>query len=136
MEAKKILFIDDDPHLLQMMQFVLELEGYQLVTATNGQEGIRQFEKGGVDIIITDLMMPVMDGLRFLEWLRNNQRSDVPVIVITATTEQTLQIESKKSGAKKIFTKPIDPPLLLETLEKIFTGEPVDDTTEDEDAQS
>ena len=81
MEKPKILIVDDEEELLEAISTRLSAEGFECVTASNGQDGFSRFQAGGIDLVITDVIMPMSDGFSMVEWIR--QVSDVPVIVVT-----------------------------------------------------
>ena len=83
----RILVVDDDPSILELLSIVLEMAGYEVLTAGDGAQAVSLLQnlvpESLVDVIMVDLMMPVMDGLRFMRWLRAEQKSTVPVLVLT-----------------------------------------------------
>ncbi len=82
MEKKpKILIVDDEEELLEAISIRLSAEGFECVTASNGEDGFSRFEESEIDLVITDIVMPMSDGFSMVEWIR--QVSDIPVIVIT-----------------------------------------------------
>jgi CheY-like chemotaxis protein len=81
--VKRILVIDDDILTLDVLRRMLEAEGYEVVTALNGQEGIDAFHQTSIDLVITDLVMPVKDGLRTIMELRREE-PELPIIAISA----------------------------------------------------
>lgn len=107
---KKILAIDDDPDLLFGLQIILKRAGFQVLTALNGQDGIHLAETERPDMILCDIAMPGMDGFATLQHLRWNARTAaIPVIFLTARTEQQSMIASFANGADDYITKPYDP---------------------------
>lgn len=85
--AEKILVVDDNVHLIQGVQYYLEEEGYQVITASNGREALRLFNSERPDLLLLDEMMPELDGWQVCQRLR--ETSDVPIIMLTAKTEKT-----------------------------------------------
>ncbi len=81
-EKKRILIIDDEPATLDLLERVLELEGYEAVLAANGQEGVAKFQQRPCDLVVTDMVMPEKDGLRTILDLRL-EAPDLPVIAIS-----------------------------------------------------
>lgn len=79
---KRILVIDDEPSAISLLRRILEAEGYEVVDAKNGQEGLEVFEETPCDLVITDMVMPVKDGLQTILDLRNDN-PDLPVIAIS-----------------------------------------------------
>ncbi len=79
---KRILVIDDEPTALEVLRKILEIEGYDVLQATNGEEGVAVFQQTPCDLVITDMVMPVKDGLQTILELRN-ENPDLPVIAIS-----------------------------------------------------
>jgi CheY-like chemotaxis protein len=80
-----ILVIDDETGILQIIRQVLTKCGYRVETAADGREGIRKFDDGSFDIVITDIRMPGLDGNGVVEHIRNSDRQSIPVVAISAT---------------------------------------------------
>lgn len=108
----RVLFIDDDVHMLELISMVLESEGFDVVQATNGQEGkaalLDPAQPPPFDVIMVDLMMPVMDGLRFLRWLRKDAESRIPVLVLSGRSGTDTAEAVKQAGGDVLLFKPID----------------------------
>ncbi len=83
--AARILIVDDDDEMAEAIFVRLSAAGYECVTAGSGEDGYARFDEGGIDLVITDVIMPMSDGFSMVEWIR--QVSDVPVIVITGYPE-------------------------------------------------
>jgi len=102
-----ILLVDDEINILKLMEIWLKRAGFGTVTATNGEEALQKVRKGDIDLIVADVMMPVMDGFTMVETLRAEGK-DIPVILATAKES----IDDKKSGfncgADDYMVKPID----------------------------
>ena len=81
MEKPKILVVDDEEEFVEAISTRLSAEGFECVAASNGEDGFSRFQAGGIDLVITDVIMPMSDGFSMVEWIR--QVSDVPIIVIT-----------------------------------------------------
>src|SRR3990172_6265286 len=117
MKKPSILLIDDDDSLRRVMEFSLAEAGYAVQAAAGGEEGLRLFEKGSFDAVITDITMPGMGGMEVLKKVR---RSDglLPVIIITAYGTIESAVEAMKQGAFDYITKPFNRDELRLTLEK------------------
>lgn len=114
----KILLVDDEPDILEVVSFNLERTGYETQTANSGYEAIKTAAKFIPDLILLDVMMPEMDGLQTLRSLRKNPDLDKTIIIfLTALTDEASEIEGLKSGADDYITKPIKPDLLLARLQ-------------------
>jgi CheY-like chemotaxis protein len=113
-----ILVVDDDPRLLASMKELLELEGCEVATAEHGREALEFLEHRRPDLVLLDLMMPVMDGRQFLQALRQRQEIDpslvgLPVTVVTAL-DQTGDLRMRYGC--EVMRKPIDPEELLRAV--------------------
>ena len=109
--ANRILVVDDDHNLLRGMQYGLEGEGYQVVTASDGQEALRLVYSERPDLIILDTMMPRLDGWQVCRRVR--EMSDVPIIILTAKTEKKDIIKGLDLGADDYLVKPFNAEELL-----------------------
>lgn len=103
----KILVIEDDEPLLKLYQTVLQKEGYSVLTARNGQEAWFVMDQEHVDLIITDVMMPMMDGYEFVRTLRE-QNPSIPVLMITAKDDFVSKRMGFTLGTDDYMTKPVD----------------------------
>lgn len=119
---KHILVIDDDEMTLEVIRKILETEGYQVVTALDGQKGLDAFYKNHVDLVITDLVMPVKDGLKTIMELRKESR-DLPIIAISAggaiAKERYLTVAQYLGGITAI-PKPIKRKELVGAVKKLL----------------
>ena len=116
LEAKKILVIDDDLNIIKLMTYVLKKEKYEVMTARNGRDGLKLVREFNPSLIVLDLMMPVMDGFKFLEEFKSFASADIPVIVTTARG-YTKEIEKIiNAGASAYIEKPFDRNVFLETV--------------------
>ncbi len=102
----KILVVDDEKIIVKGLKFNLENEGYQVDTAYDGQEAVDQARNGGYDLIMLDLMMPKLDGLKACMMIR--EFSTVPIIMLTAKSEDVDKIIGFESGADDYITKPFN----------------------------
>ncbi len=108
--AKKILIIDDDLDTLRLVGAMLQRQGYQIVVASNGEQGLSQARSEGPDLILVDIMMPAMDGYEVTRRLRNNpQTADIPILMFTAKTQLDDKVSGFESGADDYLTKPTHP---------------------------
>jgi DNA-binding response OmpR family regulator len=110
-ETKSILVIDDDPHMLKLMEITLKREGYDVVLAIDGVVGISLLKETKPDLILLDIMMPKPDGFEVLERIR--RESNVPVIMLTAIQEVDSVIKSLGLGADDYVRKPFRPAELI-----------------------
>ncbi|WP_206855812.1 response regulator transcription factor [Candidatus Enterococcus mangumiae] len=103
----RILLVEDDERLKQLYQSVLERAGFLIFAVTNGVEALKQLESTQVDMIITDIMMPAMDGYELLATLRNS-RIETPVLIITAKADFEDKKKGFQLGTDDYMTKPVD----------------------------
>ncbi len=109
--AAKILIIDDEPMIVNLVSAYLKPEGYEVFTATDGIQGLKTAKSVKPDLIILDVMLPGFDGIELLTKLR--RESDVYVILLTARTEETDKIVGLSVGADDYVTKPFSPKELV-----------------------
>ena len=102
-----ILIADDDAPILRLVRTRLQTDGYGVITANNGREAVDQFEEQQPDLVILDVMMPVMDGLEAMRLIR--ETSTVPIILLTARTGPQDKIAGLDMGADDYVTKPFNP---------------------------
>ena len=107
----RILAIDDDAAIAEMVSILLEGRGYSVVTAPNGREGLAILERDNIDLVLLDLMLPVMDGIEICRHIRES--SNVPIIMLTARTETEKVVEGLEAGADDYLTKPFEPEELV-----------------------
>ena len=119
MEKKKILVVDDEQHVRQLIGKVHEKEGYEVLTAGNGEEGLDVFQKHNIDLIISDIKMPKMSGIEFLHKVKE-QEPGVGFILITAFATMETAIDAIKSGAQDYVTKPFDIKEIITAVKKIL----------------
>lgn len=112
---KKILVVDDDQTVLQLVKAHLTPNGYQVVTANDGSEGLNKVQSEQPDLIILDVQMPRMDGYTFVQEIKKQKSSrQIPIIVITA--KEAMEEIFKLEGVREYLTKPFEPTVLLEKV--------------------
>ena len=117
MDEVTVLVIDDDPVILQLLQVNFELEGFRVLVASDGEEGLRKAREYHPDVIISDIMMPRVDGLELLNELKNDvETQDLPVILLSAKAQKSEIQQGLDMGADDYVTKPFDPLKLIERL--------------------
>jgi two-component system alkaline phosphatase synthesis response regulator PhoP len=118
---KKILIIEDEKDILELLQLYLKREGYDVHIARDGEAGLRKASRERYDLILLDLMLPQVDGLEICRNLRSHpQTSQVPIIMITAKTEESDRIVGLEMGADDYITKPFSPREVLARVKAIF----------------
>ena len=115
--AKRLLLVDDEPAIIKGLKFSLEQDGYEILTASDGGEALEQFKKGGVDLILLDVMLPVMDGIEVCQRIR--EKSNVPIIMLTAKGDEVDKILGLEYGADDYMTKPFSVSELLARVEAL-----------------
>lgn len=119
----KILIADDDPVIIKLLQVNLEMEGYEVVTAEDGQDAVEKAAREKPDLVMLDIMMPRMDGWTARgELLKNPDIKDVPVIFLSARAQQADLRKGYEAGVAEYVTKPFDPIDLLDVVAKILDG--------------
>jgi len=119
--AKKILIVDDEPDILEFLQYNLRKEGYQVVTASDGVQAIKVAAQEKPDLILLDIMMPEMDGVETCRLLRSkNEFDDTPIAFLTARDEDFSQIAALDVGGDDYITKPIKPRVLLSRINALL----------------
>ena len=114
--AKRILLVDDEPLILKGLRFTLEQEGYEILTAADGEEALQVFFEQPVDLILLDVMLPKLDGIQVCQRIRES--SNVPILMLTAKGEDMDKILGLEYGADDYMTKPFN---ILEVKARIKT---------------
>jgi len=114
----KILMIDDDDELRILVGIYIRSAGYEIFHAINGEDGKEKLKFLIPDLIILDMMMPVLDGIGFLRWLRQEAKSDIPVLAFTSMDKSEINIET--IGTTEIAFKPIELDELIKQIRKIL----------------
>lgn len=119
--VKKILIADDEPDILEIIQFNLQAEGYEVVTAKNGDEAIDMAKKNHPDLIILDVMMPGKNGIDTCNILRSQPDfKDTLIIFLSALSDETTEVRGLETGADDYLTKPISPKVLITKVNALF----------------
>jgi len=119
--TKTVLTIDDSKSVRDMVTFTLEPEGYRVIGAEDGAQGLKQLQAEGPDLVITDLNMPVMDGLAFIEAARKDPKgSGVPIVMLTTESAPDMKARGKAAGATGWIDKPFDAPKLVAVAKKLL----------------
>ena len=123
--AKKILLVDDEPTMLKGLKYSLEQDGYEILTAQDGEEALSVFFDNEVDLVLLDVMLPKMDGIQVCQRIR--EQSNVPIIMLTAKGEDMDKILGLEYGADDYMTKPFNVLEVKARIKSIFrrTTQPV-----------
>lgn len=118
MNNTNILVVEDEPSIAEVVGLYLRRAGYQVQTAADGQSALDQLSQQMPDLIILDLMLPKADGLTITRWLRD--RSDVPIIMLTARREESDRIAGLEMGADDYVVKPFSPQELVSRVRAVL----------------
>ena len=117
MNPKKILVVDDEVDLVKTIQFSLEAEGYKVLVSYNGEDALNQSRKENPDLILLDIMLPKLDGYKVCRLLKFDERyKHIPILMLTAKTQQKDRLLGMETGANEYITKPFD----MEELTKMI----------------
>jgi CheY-like chemotaxis protein len=112
-----VLVVDDDPVIQKLLQVNFEMEGYTVLTAGDGLEGLERARADGPDVIICDIMMPRMDGLEVTKALKGDPATaSIPILLLSAKAQQADVAAGQATGADDYVTKPFDPLDLLQRV--------------------
>ncbi len=119
--VKKILIADDEPDILEIIQYNLRNEGYEVITAKNGNDAIDLAKKYQPDLIILDIMMPGKNGIEVCNILRLQPTfNDTLIIFLTALSDEGSEVKGLETGADDYLTKPISPKILVSKVNALF----------------
>ncbi len=117
--GKTILIVDDSASMRQLVTFALKSAGYEVIAAVHGKDGLEKLKAGKVDMIVTDLNMPEMDGIELIKNVRKNPASKfTPIVMLTTESQDTRKQEGKSAGASGWLVKPFKPEELVEVVKK------------------
>lgn len=116
----KILITDDDAHIVRVMSIWLKRQGYDTVTSHNGRDAIEIVEREHVDLVISDMNMPVLDGLGLVREIRKRGFDDLPVILLTARCDQETLTEQLRAYNAQVAPKPFVPSQLVEQINALL----------------
>lgn len=122
--SKKILVVDDERHIVRLIQVNLERQGYHVVTAHDGKEALEKVTAETPDLVVLDVMMPYMDGFEVLRNLRREPETrELPVIMLTAKAQDRDVFTGYQAGADMYLTKPFNPQELITFVKRIFKAQ-------------
>jgi twitching motility two-component system response regulator PilH len=122
---RTVLIVDDSQMLRQMLTDLLQSNGMTVLEATNGLEAKEQIRANSPDLVITDLIMPEMNGYELCRWLKNEaELKQIPVLMCTTKSEEFDRYWGMKQGADAYITKPFHPPELLKTVKQLLKNRP------------
>lgn len=120
MKGKTILIVEDDAKIRQLLKIYLEKEGYEILLAADGAEGMKLFEKLDPCFVIMDLMLPHKSGEELCQWIRSDMKSDIPIIMLTAKVDEADRIQGLQLGADDYITKPFSPREVVARVETVL----------------
>lgn len=119
--STKVLIIDDAPHIRRLIARMLTMSDFESLEAANGREGLEMLKKHHPNVVTCDISMPVMDGYKFLETVRQDPAvANVPIIVITAIGQEEETTKARQLGANACLTKPFSSSHLVEVIEDLL----------------
>jgi len=130
LSKQTILVVDDEQDLLDLIEYNLKKEGYNVLKAENGVQGLEMAKEHNPNLVLLDIMMPKMDGIEVCEKMRSNpDLKSIPVIFLTARSDEKTEVEGLDTGADDFVTKPISTTKLLSRIKAVLRR--YDDTEEE-----
>jgi two-component system chemotaxis response regulator CheY len=118
---KTIMTVDDSASVRQMVSFTLKEAGYEVIEAVDGQDAISKINGKALNLIVTDMNMPNMDGIELIKNIRvNSQYKFIPIIMLTTESQAEKKMEGKAAGATGWIVKPFKPEQLLAVIKKVL----------------
>jgi two-component system chemotaxis response regulator CheY len=116
----RVLTVDDSRTILAMLHHTLSGAGYDVLQAADGQQGLDVLDTERVDIVITDINMPVMDGIEFIRRVRASGRhASLPILILTTETSQDKRDQGRAAGGTGWIVKPFDPQKLISVIQRV-----------------
>jgi two-component system chemotaxis response regulator CheY len=118
------LIVDDSASMRQLVSFTLRQAGHEVIEGANGQEALGKLNGSKVDLVVTDLNMPVMDGIGFIKAIRSRPESRfTPVLMLTTESQEAKKREGQAAGATGWIVKPFNPEQLLKTVARVMPAQ-------------
>jgi DNA-binding response OmpR family regulator len=122
MSQKRILLVDDEVDLVETIRFSLENEGFTVLVSYDGEDALNQARKENPDLILLDLMLPKLDGYKVCRLLKFDERyKHIPILMLTARTQEKDKLLGKETGANDYITKPFDTDELLKKVKSYLS---------------
>lgn len=116
----RVLTVDDSRTILAMLHHTLSNAGFDVLQAEDGQKGLEMLQREAVDVVITDINMPVMDGIEFIRQVRaTGQHNSLPILILTTETSQDKREQGRAAGGTGWIVKPFDPEKLISVIHKV-----------------
>ena len=129
-QKKRVLVVDDERHIVRLVQVNLERQGYEVLTAYDGVECLEKAKAEKPDLIILDVMMPRMDGFEALQRLKSDpETGQIPVIMLTARAQDRDVLQGYQYGADLYLTKPFSPLELISLVKRVFESQEEEEGT-------
>ncbi len=118
----RIIVADDEPHILRVMSMWISRHGYEVAEASNGQLALDEVRRGNIDLIISDMNMPVMDGLALAHAVRMDECLDIPFLLLTARCDQAALHDKLAPYNVRLYPKPFVPSRLVAEIDELLAG--------------
>ena len=120
MKTLRVLTVDDSRTILAMLHHTLSNAGFEVLQAEDGKQGLDVLKTETVDVVITDINMPVMDGIEFIKHVRaTGQHNSLPILILTTETSQDKRDQGKAAGGTGWIVKPFDPDKLISVIHRV-----------------
>jgi two-component system, chemotaxis family, chemotaxis protein CheY len=120
MTALRVLTVDDSRTILAMLHHTLSNAGFEVLQAEDGQQGLDVLKNQTVDVVITDINMPIMDGIEFIKNVRaGGNHQSLPILILTTETSQDKRDQGKAAGGTGWIVKPFDPEKLISVIHRV-----------------
>jgi two-component system phosphate regulon response regulator PhoB len=131
MSKERILVVEDEEDILELIRYNLSREGYQVICVTTGEEALKATRSEAIDIIVLDLMLPGMDGFELTKILKSDAKTwHIPIVMLTAKGEETDIVTGLELGADDYVTKPFSPRVLVARIRAVLRRKPMSATDE------
>ena len=119
----RVLIVDDSPTEIHVLRSILEKNGFEVITASNGEEGIEAATREMPEIILMDVVMPGLNGFQATRAITKDPKTQhIPIIIVTTKDQETDRVWGLRQGAKDYITKPVDEAKLLEKIKAVMRG--------------
>ncbi len=120
MESMRIVLAEDNDILRKSLSFFLESKGYKVDQFSDGKEALEAIENNNYDLVLTDINMPGISGMEITQYIRQQLKSDIPVIILTSSGVEQTELDSFDIGANEFMAKPVSPAVLLVRINKLL----------------
>jgi len=128
MGKARIMVVDDEAHIQHVVSLKLRNAGYEVMTASDGEEALELITQNLPDLVITDLQMPYMTGLELCQALKKNAATaNIPALMLTARGYALAPGEIERTNIRQVMTKPFSPRQVLEVVESVLTGKGIEE---------